>query len=474
MDEQISFDQVALILDSSSVGELVHNLVDGNEHRYGRITFGGMALASALPRALAGESGQIIATRMFQALTLGIGLWVLCVSLVRRGWPRVVAFALALGLPATSYYAHMPKPEPMQLLFLALFLWAVRRRGNGPGLHWVWLGLAFGSKISALPPIGVAGLAACWWCYKHGFRDVWKVPVAFMLGLLLAEPVLLLPGSGWEAWWDDTFANRGHGRDSSLVGVLDWFSLLANSLRLSPWILSIGGAAGVALVALHTSSPDRREVRWLAMGMGGAWFAALAVSVDRLWGFYLAIPIALLVIAIVGACFDVDTRRDRWLMLTTALFLLLPSGMLGWWSRVEEYHTLATRTETPTYRRFARIHDELIVWLDERFGGGKLDIIYIDPRLFDPRQGDGWVTKRYWGPFIYWNQRAPAILMRPEIFNRPPEPRESASHLTVRAFLEGKQKHVAPPGQPCEASPCYHRVPGADPELVTLVLDPES
>ena len=113
MDELITFDGVNAIQGSASGGELLDNLV-GLDQRYGRTLWWYSWLATAPVEPFAGDQGQIVATRMAFALLVAASSAGLAGALVRgAGW-RVLALIAALAVPFSSYYATMPKPEPLR------------------------------------------------------------------------------------------------------------------------------------------------------------------------------------------------------------------------------------------------------------------------------------------------------------------------------------------------------------------------
>ncbi|MEM6450146.1 MAG: hypothetical protein AAF703_07525 [Cyanobacteria bacterium P01_D01_bin.105] len=150
MDERITFDGVRRILHPQSFSMFVSQVIDGGDHRYGRILWNMSSLFSYLPERLWGESGQIFSTRMVQAVAQ-ISAFVILIFTFLRSWTlRGIGLWVLIALPMTPYYATMPKPEPCQLLCLALFLSLAYRHSLKFGYYWLFLGLAFGSKVSAL------------------------------------------------------------------------------------------------------------------------------------------------------------------------------------------------------------------------------------------------------------------------------------------------------------------------------------
>ena len=105
---------------------------------------------------------------------------------------------LLLVVPYSDYYFTSPKPEPLELALLAVFLWLHKRRGYSFGPHWLVLGLAFGTKISALPLVLLFGLASAvqdgkWRGRALNLDEAVDTAAFFFAGLALAVPMLLKP-----------------------------------------------------------------------------------------------------------------------------------------------------------------------------------------------------------------------------------------------------------------------------------------
>ena len=99
----------------------------------------------------------------------------------------------------SDYYMTSPKPEPIQLLFLSTFLFYYKKYNMKiDSFYWVFLGLAFGAKISLLPLVIIFLLPSVFHAIyqKKIYLLLEKYIVGsyyFILGLGLAVPILLPP-----------------------------------------------------------------------------------------------------------------------------------------------------------------------------------------------------------------------------------------------------------------------------------------
>ncbi|MEM9214753.1 MAG: hypothetical protein AAGD25_10445 [Cyanobacteria bacterium P01_F01_bin.150] len=148
MDEIITFDGVDRLLHPSDLNSWIDTVIDGDDHRYGRILWNASALIAAIPERLFGASGQIYATRMAQVIFQLAAYIILSLYFLKSWIVRGIGLWTLTVLPATSYYATMPKPEPILLLFFSIFLILAFKHSFKFGYYWIFFGLAFGSKIS--------------------------------------------------------------------------------------------------------------------------------------------------------------------------------------------------------------------------------------------------------------------------------------------------------------------------------------
>lgn len=196
MDEKVTFDGVQKILYPENFQSFLFNIYNGLDHRYGRSLWNSIALFSYIPASIYEVPGQIISARMLQVLLLISSYLILGMALLKSWRARFFLLLLLLALPFTDYYSTMPKPEPLQLLFLSLFLYYFIRSGmEFREKYWLLLGLAFGTKISILPMIGLLTAWAIWVEFKKFTRSVLfdklvKAVGYFLAGLALAVPIL--------------------------------------------------------------------------------------------------------------------------------------------------------------------------------------------------------------------------------------------------------------------------------------------
>lgn len=197
IDEQITYYPVAKILNPSGLDEWLWLVSDGNDYRYGRILWNSLALFAALPAKFFGIPGQIIASRELGAALLISSYCLLTFGYIKTPSIRFFALLTLLLLPYNSYYMSMPKPEPVAIFALSLFLFLNAKNFLAPGRpSWILVGLAFGAKISFLIPAVILILISILnEIFKKRFSlNAYLLSCIYILiGFLIANPYFLQP-----------------------------------------------------------------------------------------------------------------------------------------------------------------------------------------------------------------------------------------------------------------------------------------
>ncbi|GAA4249253.1 hypothetical protein GBZ26_23925 [Azospirillum formosense] len=484
MDELITFDGVMRILSAPTFDDLT-DAVMGPEQRYGRTLFYLSALVAWPVQALGGESAVIAATRMLLPIAMGTGFLILSFGLIANGLLRLVCLVSLMVIPTTSYYATMPKPEPLQILFLALFLLMMVGRRKVVGWPWLLFGLAFGAKISVivLLPVFMAFAFAA----LETRHPLWKLFLVvfntlpwFLVGFLLSVPVVLTGEEGIASYLEWTFLNTGHGADSATVTFWSWGQLILNGWLSGSWITGVAVAAAlvlpVALALFHafaalpasswrrpgrllgTLAADRRIDGPFVFLCGLLLVLAIMFGVKRLWDFYLQVGMTL---CIAGAFVSADRlwrgpERVRlvWvtaLVMTANLVHSLPVALAA-------YHRLAHRTAEPAFvvqqAEYMAIEKQLRA--DAADANRPLRVGY-DPNLFLPADDATRQIVRFWGSFKDWAVGYDVIIGYCEhIGGLPVLPNQDAITGCVPSLNAEAAPHVTvADGAACTAAPCY-------------------
>jgi len=572
MDEHLTFDGVRKILHAPSFPMFVDQVIDGKDHRYGRILWNISSLTSAIPERIWGEFGQIFTTRMTQAIIQLSAFTILVFTFLRSWLLRGLGLWALVTLPHTPYYASMPKPEPLHLLFLTIFLALAFKHNLKFGYHWLFLGLAFGAKISVLtvfPLLVVMALlqqlshpewvdfpapAAAQHHLRTGFRltlisygfyqllygYVNQQPIAlgigliclcvpflirfleghssltrplawlktfgvFILGFGIAVPVVLFKiPQGVKAWYGWTFESTSHGFDDESNSFNTWIQYIFSDWTTAPAYLLIGLLilSGVIITIwiflslssnLSVSSKFPLRLNSLTSNYKGillilvsmSLFVPILLLVKRIWGFYLHIGVAILIIAILSIIESLLISKQskpylRSLGLGLGFLFLILQGYITFFhalpNMVNQFNNLAQRSSTPEFQQKQTEYSYIVDFFDQvaSTAGKPLKIAY-DPYLFLPDSTDQWEIIRFWGPFRDWKREPDLVVLDlnnscarfTNPFDCPPVP-TSANYEPWLLANQSFKERVSTSDQPCSSNLCYLQIKSDMPNLFIL------
>lgn len=448
MDEMIPFDNVKRILAADSWHSFWWEVSDGGDHRYGRIFYNVSALFSDLPYRWYGDPGLIFGIRCTQVFLLLTSYVVLCRSLLRTWTARAVGMFTLGCLPFTSYYLMMPKPEPLQLLLLAYFFALSQKRHFALGGHWIILGLAFGTKISAAPICclaGMTGLASAWLEHTRPWVLFKKAALsvgAFISGWLIAIPFLAVPSRDhFDQYLNWTFRATTHPADDASVNVLVWLrSLTDRTFAINyylpkeialPFAVTLICYVIFQIIVLLKLRPRLREMRfnrgaWILLGYSIALMVPIVFLVKRVWGLYLhtgEVFGAVALVAIAEKDFLLGDRQSIWKKLSWYGSCAMGASSLfaccGTFPRLlNAFHTGANRTTLPAHIRQANIYQDVLPRLQafalalrqQKLGHNPV-LGYYDPALYLPSSELGMDVQPFWNHDINWKLGADFLVI---------------------------------------------------------------
>jgi hypothetical protein len=520
MDERITFDGVQRILHPGNLAAFFWNVMDGGDHRYGRSLWNSMAIASFLPANFFGDTGQIIASRMLQPLLLITAFLVMVFTFV-RGWPlRSVLLVALLAMPYTEYYMTMPKPEPLQLFFLAMFLYFYKKNDWAPGKYWIFLGLAFGTKISTLPAMAVFA-AASFFAYK--FRGLEEIEpngitsgcIYFFLGLGLAVPILFAPVVGgmltfllfrWGSlylglgkktrgiatvaaivvllfaarvkvatWISATFLNTKHGADQESINILSWIEYFYNSWLVVPSWVGLAFTVSGAAFLLHRlvriiDAKKAIPVGFVLILAGLALNLSIFVSAHRLWGFYLY-PGSVLVLVGLFSLISSNSAQAKGENAPPLLGLesLLPrvTAMtvavmaIFYWTpdSIAGFKQLSIRTEQPEYKAEFESYRHVVDTLNNlSLSQNRTLSVAFDPILFPPASNSDYQITEFWGPYVNWDTDVDVIVFS-SVHTPQGAPCLAGSYNYQFCLVERRMysRYVIDKHEVCAKAKCYKR-----------------
>lgn len=463
MDEQITFDGVRKILHPESIFMFCYSVLDGGDQRYGRLLWNISAVTSFIPEKLFGETGQIVATRTISVVLLLVAAALLAKTFGHRPYVNVLIYATVLSLPFVSYYITMPKPEPLQLLLLAILAYRIVNQSDfGSRRLYLLLGMLLGVKISSLALI----LPIVFWLLTKTPRDQieqpnwfsWKLG-AFNLGMSIAVPTLF-PFLGvitlfvflWERklkrmkspavtfivtlifsasttvllgrffeillgrdflmnYINYTILGTSSGSDSWDVTPVSWIKYFLsdwNSLPLLPSILFLLSLTLIVFSFIKNRKSYNQRVEVYVFAAAGTLSILLTfVNVQRIWGFYLFIGTSIFAASAIGLITDWVTtqRQEKHIKFAYAIFVCL----LIWFTAAslkdnfEILQSQSMRTQSEEYgmqlKSYETIRSTIINYTNENPGTYSAA---LDPNYFQIDKLPSVTFERFWGPFSGW------------------------------------------------------------------------
>lgn len=292
-DEYLTIREVYSILQPLSWKHFFMAIISGDILYYGRLMFYSDAVVAFLPYKIFGLSGLVFSVRMFHAVLVLGGVWILGSTLIKHGIYRLFFIVTSLFTYYSFYFMMLPKPEPHQLFVLALFINGLIKNKFKPGFYFIYLGLAYGLKFNAILLIPVV---FCWILANSTIklRDTGVALVSFIAGLLIAVPCLVLSPVKpvfLQAYLKATFLNTTNVDDNPANGVLAWiYHVWPTYYSLGLWVFLITGMLIIYLLLSHLRLNFRKWISSPAVLMilfGLALNLPVVITTKRLYPHYL-------------------------------------------------------------------------------------------------------------------------------------------------------------------------------------------
>ncbi len=196
MDQQILFDHLKRIYHFDSKEQLLGLIYKGGYPHYGPIFFNINAIVCLLPKIFFGDTGVIFAARMSGAFFMISSLIFFTTTFLKNWGLRSLCFLFLINVPSVNYFMCNPKPDPIQLFFLSLFFYYLKKNEFSlSGFYWIFLGISFGTKISVFlffifVPIFSLTYVALKQSFSFAITQVSKTIFFIFLGLAISSPSL--------------------------------------------------------------------------------------------------------------------------------------------------------------------------------------------------------------------------------------------------------------------------------------------
>jgi hypothetical protein len=258
-DEYVAVNEVYNILHPYSLKHLFMSLTTGSIQFYGREVFYLDAIVAWLPEKIWGLEGMVVSIRLFHALLMAFALFLLVKTFVKQRFFRLFLIFTLLFSHYTIYFGIIPKPEPHQFFFLALFLYYFVKREYSAGWYFVFLGLAYGIKFNIL--VLLPGFFVIL-IMKHGliWRKLFMSIGYLVIGFLFANPFIILGLVKTEflmAYLNNTFFFVKNIDDVASVSFKDWFYQVWIVYFNSGLYLAVFGLAIALFFLIRTIIHDR-------------------------------------------------------------------------------------------------------------------------------------------------------------------------------------------------------------------------
>jgi hypothetical protein len=224
-DEYLTVREVYSILNPASFKHFALAVSAGDVMFYGRAMFYTDALVAWLPYKIWGLTGMIYAIRMMHALCLVLGVLLLARTFLSKSLSRVLFYASVLSFYYTAYFIMIPKPEPLQLLVLAIFLFYGNKANWNFGKHFIWIGIAYGLKFNVLMVLPIFFIIP-FFTRTFNIRKAIVSGLYVLMGIVIAVPSLLLSPIRpiyLKTYISSTFGNTYH-YDDTVVSFFEWLN----------------------------------------------------------------------------------------------------------------------------------------------------------------------------------------------------------------------------------------------------------
>jgi len=378
-DEYIAVKEVYSILHPVSFKHFIMAVISGNALYYGRIMFYLDALFAFLPFKIWGVTGMVFTIRMVHAGFLLAALLVLSNSFLNSTLQKALFYTGIFCLYYTMYFIMMPKPEPHQLFFLALFLNRFKHSGWTFGRHFFWMGIAYGLKFNMLlllplvftiPLIKKGGIQ-----WMSDFASGLKSLGFLMGGILAAIPCLVLTPLRpvfLQTYLHETFGGTVKSYDDAALTANDWLLSGLGGSYLGHWIWAYPFII-LVLAALFLSvrrAVSTRDFSIPVLLISGLMLTIVIIfNTKRLWPHYLWTGYVLMLLGLIAAT-DVQKQMKGRRISVYLLFLCTGSSVFFYLKReLPMYLGLSAK---PDIRQTIALSHKAIDYLRYRYPGKRI------------------------------------------------------------------------------------------------------
>ncbi len=332
-DEYLTVREVFSILHPLSLKHFFLAIISGDVLYYGRIMFYTDALLSFIPYKIWGISGLVYSIRMVHVLMVISGLLILGNTFIKEWKHRLLFYIGTATLYYSVYFFMIPKPEPIQLLALAIFFNYFKRNNYGFGKYFIWIGIAYGIKFNIITLLPIVFLLP-FFNNKNELKAQLKQLIGsiiyFLIGLIIAVPCLILGPIKpifVKSYFNATFANTSQYDDDATLGIIDWLGQGWFGAYNGGWIfgiiLSLFGAMVLFLGVKKLLKSNYFSNELILVLVGLAMILPVILFTNRLWPHYLWTGYIFLILGCLVFIESENISKALKLLSTSAFFVLL-------------------------------------------------------------------------------------------------------------------------------------------------------
>lgn len=290
-DEYLTVREVYSILQPLSLKHFIMAIISGDVLYYGRIVFYIDAFFAFIPYKIWGIDGMVYAIRMTHVIELLLGV-LLMNSFIKTNVGKCFFIFNVLILYYSAYFIMVPKPEPLQLLLLAIFIIKADKVNWQFGWHFIWLGMAYGVKFNILSVLPLLFILPYVNGYKK-FGGLIKSFFAFLSGVIVAIPCLILTPLKpifFQTYIKRTFGNSSHYDDTGVSFMTwmekGWLGAYNGGLLLGLVLLLV--ICWICFLGVKNYLKNRKiENSFVLILLGLGLLLPVILFTERLWPHYL-------------------------------------------------------------------------------------------------------------------------------------------------------------------------------------------
>ncbi len=327
-DELIAIGNVNAMLTPESAKHFVFYTISGNTVMYGRAIFYIDAITSFIPYKIWGLSGQIVATRITHTLSLLVAFYIFIILFIdkKNALLRSVIALLLCLMPYTLYFCIVPKPEPFLLLFIALFCYFSIKFNFQKLWPFLFLGLAFATKISVLSIVPIFTTFIWLKSDLPWLKKIFLTGFYFIFGLIIGVPTLLLgvvKPIYWQYYFSHTFGTIKQDYDDASITFFTWLKYIGFEYFSLYWIVIIPLLLLPIGLLIYKIVKNKKITFQQLLFVSGLFVIILvSISTKRMWPQYLYFG---WVLFFFGLC-SIELKKLQYTITIT--FLLLGVGEL--------------------------------------------------------------------------------------------------------------------------------------------------